>query len=161
MRLNLYNLILDDGRVALTKERGLNWDGADRIITPHSVYEMMHEVFQMGKVCNEYVYAIVLNTRGVCRGILCISKGGYNMANVDVRTIFSFALLTAADRILLCHNHPSEDVSPSGADIIFTKRIHQVASLLGMELADHIIVGKEGYYSFAENNALETQKEAQ
>lgn len=64
------------------------------------------------------------------------------------------ALLIGASNIILCHNHPSADFTPSKADLSITKKLIKAGELLDVMLADHIIIGRDGYYSFKENNLL-------
>lgn len=68
---------------------------------------------------------------------------------VDLRIIFQTAILANASRIILVHNHPSGNLKPSLQDDKITKRVYQVASILGIELTDHLIISEESYYSYA------------
>lgn len=70
--------------------------------------------------------------------------------------LFRKALLKNAVMMVILHNHPSGDPSPSEEDVAFTERIAQGARLLGLTLADHIVIGDNRYYSFRENHRLET-----
>ena len=68
-------------------------------------------------------------------------------AFVDVRIIYQTALMAHATGFILVHNHPSGDPTPSKEDIETTKRLYNAATLLGIELLDHIVIGNERYTS--------------
>ena len=84
-----------------------------------------------------------------------IFKGTVNMSLVNPREIFLAALSYHAVGILLVHNHPSGDPSPSQADINITKRVQNAGAMLGIPLLDHIIIGDCRYISFREQGLLE------
>ncbi len=80
-----------------------------------------------------------------------ISVGTVNTALSSPREVFLEALRFHAVYIIMIHNHPSGDPSPSQMDILLTKRMKQAGDLIGIELSDHIIIGNQTYYSFREN----------
>ena len=84
-----------------------------------------------------------------------ISKGTVNMSLVSPRELFVEALQKNAVYIILLHNHPSGDPSPSREDILVTKRVQMGGQILGIELLDHIIIGDNCYVSLAEMGILE------
>ena len=75
-------------------------------------------------------------------------------APADPRLILKKALEENAVSIILCHNHPSGSLRPSRADEVLTEKIKNAALLFDIKLLDHIIVSKEGYFSFADNGLL-------
>lgn len=81
-----------------------------------------------------------------------VSKGSINQSFVCNREILVEALKTDAVSIILLHNHPSGDPSPSTADITSTKKLHKACNLIGLNLLDHIIIGDRCYTSFIETN---------
>lgn len=87
-------------------------------------------------------------------GDVVISKGSVNSAYVSPREIFRQAFDYEAVMIILLHNHPSGDPTPSNDDILITKRIEKGAQILELQLVDHIIIGDNRYYSFKENEIL-------
>ncbi|WP_255478836.1 JAB domain-containing protein [Rufibacter sp. XAAS-G3-1] len=91
-----------------------------------------------------------LNRGNRILGICEISKGGYSGTVADPKLILSAALLTACSGIILAHNHPSGQLKPSAADLTLTNKMKQGAELLDMVLLDHLILTKEGHYSFAD-----------
>lgn len=85
-----------------------------------------------------------------------ISSGSLTFAYVSPMELFRRALLRNAVMIVILHNHPSGDPTPSEEDVELTDRIAQGAELLGLTLADHIVIGDNRYYSFREHLRLET-----
>ena len=83
-----------------------------------------------------------------------ISEGGLTGTIADPRVILKKALEHNATSLILCHNHPSGNLRPSKADEVLTQKIKQAATLLDIQLMDHIIVSSEGYFSFADEGML-------
>lgn len=87
-------------------------------------------------------------------GDVMISKGSVNYAYVSPRDIFRYAIDYDAVMIILLHNHPSGDPSPSEDDIRVTHRLEKGAGILELQLVDHIIIGDKSYFSFKESELL-------
>lgn len=104
----------------------------------------------------EYVKLLLLNAKNIVVKIIDISKGGTNSAIVEPKEILQEAIKTGAPRIILVHNHPSGDSTPSKADIEMTKRLYSAANILGIQLLDHIVIGDKCYTSiFSEERIVE------
>jgi len=99
----------------------------------------------------EEVKFLLLNRANEVLGIFNLSKGGVSGAFVDAKLIFSIALKGNASSIILAHNHPSGNLSPSKNDIALTKRIKEGAKLLDINLLDHLIITKNSFYSFSDD----------
>jgi DNA repair protein RadC len=98
---------------------------------------------------------LLLNRSSKALGIAPISLGGTAGTVTDVKIIMQYALKTNAQAIIICHNHPSGNDKPSESDSKITKKIKEAASLLDLQLMDHLIITPhEGYYSFADNGIL-------
>ena len=95
----------------------------------------------------EIVKLIILNNKNIILKIMDISLGGGNYAVIDIRFILSEVIKMGAPQIILVHNHPSGDITPSREDIEVTKRLRQASELLGVRLLDHIIIGNMDYKS--------------
>ncbi len=80
--------------------------------------------------------------------------GTLNQSIVHPREIFADALTDRAASIIFIHNHPAGNPEPSASDVVLTKRLIRSAKLLGIDVLDHIIVGKEDYFSFQANELL-------
>ena len=83
------------------------------------------------------------------------SKGSATSTTIDPASILRAALLCGAQQIIVVHNHPSGDVSPSRMDITMTRKLKEICELLGVYLTDHIIVGNNSYVSFKESKLLD------
>jgi DNA repair protein RadC len=97
---------------------------------------------------------ICLNRNQEVAKIIQISTGGVTGTIADPKIIFKYALEHLASCIILSHNHPRGNLSPSQADIKLTKQLSEGARLLDMTLSDHIIFSNNGYFSFADENML-------
>lgn len=95
----------------------------------------------------EIIKVIILNNKNVILKILDIALGATNSAKVDIKDILSEAVKTQAPKIILVHNHPSGDSTPSKSDIQITDRVYEASNLLGIELLDHIVIGNMEYTS--------------
>lgn len=102
----------------------------------------------------EYMKLLMLNTKSKLIGETDISKGTVNASLVSPRELFIEALEKNAVSIILMHNHPSGDPTPSKEDLFVTKRVKDAGDLIGIELLDHIIIGNNCYVSFAEQRLL-------
>ena len=119
---------------------------------PHTIAEYYMEDMRHRR--QEHMKLLMLNGRLRLIGESEISKGTINMSVVSPRELFLEALQKQAVYIILLHNHPSGDPSPSREDVLITKRVREGGSLLGIELLDHIIIGDNCYVSFTEENLL-------
>ena len=99
------------------------------------------------------ICVLALNSKCKVLGFFNVSKGTVNSSLIGIREIYVRALLIGASFIILIHNHPSQDSTPSEKDVEITIRLKEAGELLNIPLADHIIVG-EKYYSFKEAGVL-------
>jgi len=105
------------------------------------------------KIYEEF-WVINLNVANKIINKNVIGEGGLTQATVDVRRIFKLALENNAASIILCHNHPSGNILPSDNDIELTRKIKSGGETLNIKVLDHIIVGEEKYYSFADEGKM-------
>lgn len=155
MRITTYNsYINEDFQNYLVKETSINYCKLNKLDNPVNVWELMKDVFHMHELAEEKLFMICLNTKNKPTAFFLISKGTVKATLVSTREIFIQALLSAAVQIVICHNHPSQDVTPSKQDFELTKKVQAAGQLLDIPLADHIIIGKDSYYSFAEYKLL-------
>ncbi len=102
----------------------------------------------------EELKLLMLNSKTRLIGESNISKGTVNASLITPRELFVEALQKDAVSIIILHNHPSGDPTPSKEDILITNRIKQAGNLIGIELLDHIIIGNNCYISFCEKELL-------
>lgn len=95
----------------------------------------------------EVAKLIILNNKNVVIKIKDISFGGQNFVLIDPKDIFTEAIKMQAQRIILVHNHPSGDPTPSKEDIVLTSKINEASMLLGISFLDHVIIGNNNYES--------------
>lgn len=109
--------------------------------------------FMMGKMerlTQEKFIALFLNSKNVIIKQKTIFVGTLNSSIVHPREIFSEAIKCASNAIIVLHNHPSGDVTPSNEDIKTTERLKKCGQVLGIDLLDHIIIGDHTYLSMVE-----------
>lgn len=102
----------------------------------------------------ECVAVLLLTTRLRVKGHQIVSIGMLNEAMAHPREVFRVAVMGAAYGIVLMHNHPSGEVTPSEADRLITKRICEAGRILRIEIHDHVIIGHQRYFSFRESGLL-------
>lgn len=102
----------------------------------------------------EVLKLLLLNTRNRLVGETDISKGTINSALISPRELFVEALQKNAVSIILLHNHPSGDATPSKEDVLITKRVRDAGDLIGIRLLDHIIIGDNCYISLSEKGFI-------
>lgn len=109
---------------------------------------------EMQGLNKEVLKAVLLNTKNAVVKIADISVGSLNSSIVHPREVFNEAIIAHSASIIICHNHPSGDPSPSKEDISITKRLAEGGKLLGIEIIDHIIIGQGVYVSLKEKGIL-------
>ncbi len=103
---------------------------------------------------HEEFWILFLNRANKVQGRMKISQGGVSGTVTDVRIVMKKAIETLASGLVICHNHPSGNNSPSDADIRITQKIKEAGALMDIQLLDHLIICGKNYYSFADNGAL-------
>lgn len=109
---------------------------------------------ELRTVKKEHFVALYLNARNQLVHKETISIGTLNASLIHPREIFKPAIDHLAASIIVAHNHPSGDTEPSHDDLMVTKRITEAGKIMGVDLIDHIIITKDGYYSLQEKNML-------
>ena len=103
----------------------------------------------------EYVKLFLLNNKNEILKNIDTAIGGTNFANVNMKEIIGEALKIKAPKMILVHNHPTGDPTPSKADITFTDRLYNAAKMFDIELIDHIVIGNMNFKSiFAETRKM-------
>ena len=120
--------------------------------SPRSIAEYYMESLRHRK--EELLICAFFDSKCHFLGDATISKGSVNFAYVSPRDIFRYAFDFEAVQLVIIHNHPSGEPTPSNDDIQITNRIHKGAQILELKLIDHIIIGDNRYYSFYENEQI-------
>lgn len=108
----------------------------------------------IGDIPHEEFWVLYLNNSNKILEKYQISKGGLTATLVDVRLLFKRALELSAVGLVVCHNHPSQKLKPSTADIRLTKKIKEAENILDIKLLDHLIITEKKYFSFADEGLL-------
>jgi len=124
----------------------------DKIKTSRDAYEIFRST--MGDRPYEEFWIILLNKANKVLRKCNISEGGISGTVVDPKKIFKISLDNHASSIILGHNHPSGVVTPSEADQRITKKIKDAGAMLEVTVLDHLIIGENNYYSFADEGTL-------
>ncbi|MBP2098663.1 RadC family protein [Enterococcus rivorum] len=109
---------------------------------------------EMKDLQQEHLVCLFLNTKNEVTKKETIFKGTLNQSIAHPREVFRQAVKYSAARVIIAHNHPSGNPTPSEQDLLFTKRIKECGEMMGIELLDHIIIGQEEYLSLREENFL-------
>lgn len=97
---------------------------------------------------------MLLNRNNRVLGVVTTSTGGITGTIADPKVIFAAALKGAASSVILAHNHPSGNLSPSNQDKTITRKLSQIGVMLEINVVDHLIFTTDSYYSFSENGIL-------
>lgn len=151
MRIEKYNLMLDPSyKPILQREFARNISCVGDLHTPKRIVDVMNDIFALEDCAEEHVYMIALNQKCKPLGFFEISHGTVNATPANPREILIRALLCGATGIVMVHNHPSGNPTPSEEDMDLTRHLKHAAKMVGLELFDHIIIGREGYVSLEE-----------
>ncbi len=123
-----------------------------QINSSEDVAELLIEEMKYEK--REVVKAILLNSKNIIIKIIDVCFGGTNSAILKPKDVLQEAIKIGAPKIILVHNHPSGDPTPSKSDYDFTDRLVQASTVMGIELLDHIVIGEHGFRSifYLKNN---------
>lgn len=119
---------------------------------PKAVFDHVYPL--VGNLQYEKFMVIILNAKNQVLDVESVSVGTLNATLVHPREIFKSAIRRSAHAIILIHNHPSGDPSPSREDREITQRLTQAGKLLGIEVLDHLIIGDGRYTSFREKGLV-------
>jgi DNA repair protein RadC len=127
-----------------------------KICKSRDAYEVFSALYDKDIIeYQEQFYLLLLNRANLVLGWIKLSQGGTSGTFVDPKIIFTLALKTNASSIVLCHNHPSGNITPSESDISLTKKVNMAGQVLDVKLLDHLIISNdEAYYSFADEGLL-------
>lgn len=120
------------------------------LTNPQKVYRLIKG--KLKDYHKEHFYLIALNSRNY--SIAEVSVGSLNASIVHPREVFAEAIKSRAASVIFVHNHPSGDTEPSEDDLLLTKKLVESGKILGIEVLDHIVVGKDGFLSFKERGLI-------
>jgi DNA repair protein RadC len=118
-----------------------------KITTPSDVFPHMSHLI---KLKHEELWIVILNSKNDILEIHQLYKGAVNNSQVRIAEVFRQAIILNALAIIIVHNHPSSDLTPSPDDVVVTHAIVKAGKLLNIDVLDHIIVGQSGFCSLRE-----------
>jgi DNA repair protein RadC len=124
-----------------------SWVSSTRYTSPAQVYELFNALRYETK---EHFVSLLLDGKNRIIAVDKVSVGTLNQSLVHPREVFKTAVLSAAAAIILVHNHPTGDTTPSAEDKDVTTRLKAAGDILGIRILDHVIIGDD-YYSFTEH----------
>lgn len=149
------NLIISDVELTYKRKTALQLP-LGRIQTSSDAVALCKDAFPENTlgVCERFGVLLLKGSRVFARAI--VSVGGLNIVVVDPKIIFQYVWASGASSMILFHNHPSGAIKPSPQDVQLTKRIGEAATILDVELLDHIIIAPDtdAYFSFADEGLL-------
>ena len=123
-------------------------DAKPKINSPEDVYRMLYP--QLREEKREFFICLYLDTKNQVISKETISIGSLNANIVHPREVFKAALLASAAHMIVVHNHPSGDPTPSREDIEITKKLVETGSIMGIDVLDHVIIGDGRHFSLKE-----------
>lgn len=149
------NLCLDIVGIRLVKENKLLSD--EPITTPEQAIKILAN--ELKYFDREVMFSVNLNQKNQIINAHIVSVGTIKESIVDPKSIFKASLLSNASKIILLHNHPSGNCTPSKEDYLITDKIRDCCNLFQMKLVDHIVIGKGSYYSINCETEFEMDEE--
>jgi DNA repair protein RadC len=140
--------------VELARRAGIASHTQDAYPSIRSVHDIANQAVEIRDKKKEHLLAFFLNARHQLIARETVSIGTLTASLAHPREIFAPAIGKAAAGVILVHNHPSGDPSPSDEDVRLTRRIRDAGHILGIELLDHVIVAERGSYSFKTSGGL-------
>ena len=139
-------------RVKVAEDAPLYKVAGQPIVSPDIVADMVADMVRalIGATDAEHFIVIPVDVRNRPLGVELVAVGSVDACPVDPRSVFRSAILLAASAIVIVHNHPSGDTTPSAEDKRLTERLVKGAKILGLQILDHVIVTDDNYYSLAE-----------
>ena len=146
-------------KVKVTKvtESTVDVDTKEKITSPEKVHKIISEILASEPddyAHQEHLWIIVLNTASVVLQIKLVSIGGWNQATVPIPEILRSAIVARGTNMILVHNHPSGNTTPSSHDDTVTRALNLGCEAVGIRLLDSVIIGEDGFFSYVENGKL-------
>ena len=138
-------------RVTLVRE-GCSHTGVKHIHAPEDVHNIIAAEYAAAVV--ETAMMLALDTKNKVIGIFEISRGSLNASIIHPRDVFQRAILVNAASVILVHNHPSGDPTPSPEDVALTKKLVEAGRIMDITVLDHVVVGEGSYVSLKEQGQL-------
>ena len=109
---------------------------------------------EMSGLAQEQLRVLLLNTKNLVVGQRVVYQGNVNSSMIRPAEVLRPAVMEAVPSIIVCHNHPSTDPTPSPEDAAITRELAQAGKLLGIELLDHVVIGGDSFVSLKERGLM-------
>jgi DNA repair protein RadC len=143
-------------RVTLVCDRRLAFEQS-RLLNSQQAQPILRKLIETyGQSDREQFCVLLLNSKNEIIGLNIVSTGTLSSAPVHPREVLKPAILANAGAMILCHNHPSGDVSPSPEDVAITEKVIQASNVIGIQVHEHLIISMhyDRYFSFADNGII-------
>jgi DNA repair protein RadC len=143
-------------RVCLVKDATVSF-GQSFVSNSHQAHSLIQNlILTRGQPDRESFVVAMLNAKNIIIGLNIVSVGVLSSAQVHPREVLKPAILANSAPMILCHNHPSNDLSPSVDDLEVTRKIIKAADIVGIQVHEHLIINMENdkFYSFADQGII-------
>ena len=154
MSVYQYELMLNENNIPYLKVMNEFLSTCQTFNTVEKIVGFMNDNFDMGRKAEEYAYILCFNTKMSLLGVFELSHGTSNASMVGIREIMIRALTSGANAMILMHNHPSGDVTPSKEDLKVEKELKKVCEFMKIDFLDSIIIGKNKFRSFFKQEGI-------
>ncbi len=141
-------------RLRIVYSKKLNKKDVRKVTSSSDVSKVLKEIWSNQIETREEFIVLLLDRSNNILGYHVLSSGGITGTVADLRLLFGVALQSLATSVIIAHNHPSGNLSPSQSDIALTKKIKEAGEIMSITLLDHIIVTKSGYCSFQDEGYM-------
>ena len=138
----------------------IKFDAEKRVVSSKVVFSILSEVLQTEEELDrekEHFWAIGLTAQNQIKYIDLVHLGAINQCPCHPMEIFRRACIKGIASLIVAHNHPAGNPEPSNEDRIATRRLKEAGDILGIKFLDHIIIGKDRYYSFSDEGVFSTE----
>ena len=143
-------------RVCLVKDATVSF-GQSCVSNSHQAHALIQNlILTRGQPDREQFVVALLNAKNIIIGLNIVSVGVLSSAPVSPREVLKSAILANSAAMILCHNHPSNDLSPSADDLEVTRKIIKAADIIGIQVHEHLIINMEDnrFFSFADEGII-------
>lgn len=140
------------GRIRLKEP--VHISNTDMVASPRDAYAVLRQLLDQEDETQEHFYVVLFNM--ALRPIMWkkMFTGGMSNVLIDPKIILRWAILNGASSFMLAHNHPSGNLEPSREDMVITRQLKDAAAMMDLQLLDHLIFDRDGYYSFSESGRM-------
>lgn len=128
------------------------WEAGQPLRSSEDVFRHFHD--RLANEKHELFYVVLLTNKNRKIREVRISEGSLTASLVHPREVYNPVIRESAAAVIFVHNHPSGDPAPSQEDIEITRRLKEVGEVVGVRVLDHVVIGRDRYYSFSDQRAL-------